>query len=90
MCAFLYDCLHERDKSRSLAKVTIAEVYNAQEGMDDDMFEDAAELVGILGRMMKRGLGTGGSGSTPGGGSEGSRSRRVEEAVAMPGMMNPI
>ena len=42
-------------------------MYNAQEGMDDDMFEDAAELVGILGKMMRRGLGGGsqGSGSTP-------------------------
>ena len=30
------------------------------------MFEDAAELVGILGKMMKRGLGgSQGSGSTP-------------------------
>ncbi len=41
--------------------------------MDDDMFEDAAELVGILGKMMKRGLsGTAsqGSGSTPGAGNE--------------------
>jgi hypothetical protein len=66
MCAFLYDCLHERDRSRLLAKRTIAEVYNAQEGMDDDMFEDAAELVSILGRMMKRGLGTPGSGSAAG------------------------
>lgn len=66
--AFYYDCLHERDRSRQLAKATIAEVYNAQEGMDDDMFEDAAELVGILGRMMKRGLGSGNSatGSVPG------------------------
>ncbi|TAQ88279.1 hypothetical protein B7494_g3382 [Chlorociboria aeruginascens] len=67
--AFLYDCLHEKDRSRQLAKATIAEVYNAQEGMDDDMFEDAAELVGILGRMMRRGLGSGNSGSTPGFGS---------------------
>lgn len=72
-CAFLYDCMHQKEASRVLAKATIAEVYNAQEGMDDDMFEDAAELVGILGRMMKRGLGSGGSSSTPGGGSSGAR-----------------
>ena len=41
--------------------------------MDDDMFEDAAELVGILGKMMKRGMsGTAsqGSGSTPRMGNE--------------------
>jgi hypothetical protein len=70
--AFYYDCLNERDRSRQLAKSTIAEVYNAQEGMDDDMFEDAAELVGILGRMMKRGLGSSNSatGSAPGGSSQ--------------------
>ena len=95
--AFLYDCLHERERSRLLAKTTIAEVYNAQEGMDDDMFEDAAELVGILGRMMKRGLGSGGSGSTPGGGSSGTPGTRVSppRRSAVPpipttGMDNPI
>ncbi|KAH6684580.1 14-3-3 domain-containing protein [Halenospora varia] len=70
-CAFLYDCLHDRENSRALAKHTIAEVYNAQEGMDDEMFEDAAAMVGILGKMMKRGQGPAGSasGSTPGGSS---------------------
>lgn len=95
--AFMYDCLHERDRSRQLAKTTIAEVYNAQEGMDDDMFEDAAELVGILGRMMKRGLGSGGSGSTPGGGSSGTPGTRTSppRRGAVPpiptiGMDNPI
>lgn len=66
--AYLYDCLHDGEGSRRLAQVAIKDVYNAQEGMDDDMFEDAAELVGILGKMMKRGLGgagSQGSGSTP-------------------------
>lgn len=62
-CAFLYDCCKEAEQSRQLAKTTIAEVYNATEGMDDEMFEDAAEIVGVLGRMMKRGLGSS-SGST--------------------------
>lgn len=61
MCAFLYDCLHEAERSRQMARKTITEVYNAREGMDDDMFEDSAELVGTLGRMMKRGLGSSGS-----------------------------
>ncbi|EPE34570.1 14-3-3 protein [Glarea lozoyensis ATCC 20868] len=89
--AFLYDCLHERDSSRQLAKATIAEVYNAQEGMDDDMFEDAAALVGILGKMMKRGLGSG-SASTPGT-STGRTPPRKSTAEALPspmGMINPI
>lgn len=75
--AYLYDCLHERDQSRRLAKRTVAEVYDAQEGMDDESFEDAAEMVGVLGKMMKRGLGSGGSGSgsgsTPGGMAGGGR-----------------
>ncbi|KAI1395727.1 14-3-3 protein [Hypoxylon fuscum] len=59
--AFLYECVHDRDASRRLAKETIAEVYEASEGMDDDMFNDACELVTVLGKMMKRGLGSGGS-----------------------------
>ena len=71
--AYLYDCLHDGEASRKLAQSAIRDVYNAQEGMDDDMFEDAAELVGILGRMMKRGLSrtaSQGSGSTPRAGNE--------------------
>ncbi len=43
--------------------------------MDDDMFEDAAELVQILGKMMKRGLGSSkSSSSTPKVGSVGTPS----------------
>ena len=86
--AYLYDCLHDGEASRKLAQVAIRDVYNAQEGMDDDMFEDAAELVGILGKMMRRGLGgagSQGSGSTPraGNGSSPSstpRPGRVDES----------
>ncbi|KAJ9606621.1 hypothetical protein H2200_008629 [Cladophialophora chaetospira] len=59
--AYVYDCLHEAEASRRMARMSIRHVYEAQEGMDDDSFEDAAEMVGILGRMMKRGLGQGGS-----------------------------
>ncbi|KAI0872739.1 14-3-3 domain-containing protein [Hypoxylon argillaceum] len=57
--AFLYECLHDEDGSRKLAKDTVAEVYEASEGMDDDMFNDACELVTVLGKMMKRGLESG-------------------------------
>jgi len=95
-CAFLYDCLHERERSRALARNTIAEVYNAQEGMDDDMFEDAAQLVGIMGKMVKRGLNGAPSGSLGSSGGTG-RSRGGEGVqVAVPpipdleGMDNPI
>lgn len=73
--AYLYDCLHDGEGSRKLAQQSIRDVYNAQEGIDDDMFEDAAELVGVLGKMMKRGLGSSGTpGSTPGMGSSGTPS----------------
>ncbi|EPE02977.1 14-3-3 protein [Ophiostoma piceae UAMH 11346] len=54
--AFLYECVHDVEGSRKLAKDTIAEVYEAAEGIDNDMFSDACELVTILGKMMKRGL----------------------------------
>ncbi|KAI1076069.1 14-3-3 domain-containing protein [Whalleya microplaca] len=56
--AFLYECVHDYEGSRKLAKETIAEVYESSEGMDDDMFNDACELVTVLGKMMKRGLGS--------------------------------
>lgn len=52
--AFLYECVHDAEGSRALAKDTIAQVYDATEGMDDDMFSDACELVTVLGKMMKR------------------------------------
>ncbi|KAI1191997.1 14-3-3 domain-containing protein [Nemania serpens] len=54
--AFLYECLRDEEGSRRLAKDTIAEVYDASEGMDDDMFHDACDLVTVLGKMTKRGL----------------------------------
>lgn len=73
--AYLYDCLHEAEQSRKMARMSIRQVYEAQEGMDDESFEDAAEMVGILGRMMKRGLGQSGSGSQSGSGGATSRER---------------
>ncbi|KAB8300186.1 hypothetical protein EYC80_000412 [Monilinia laxa] len=99
--AFIYDCLDQAQRSRDLARKTINEVYNADEGMDDDMFEDAAELVSILGKMMKRGLGVGSTSagtSTAGGSSEGqpkARSGSKEStprllAGTLPPMHNPI
>lgn len=87
--------MHDGDASRRLAKATIKEVYDAQQGLDDDMFEDAAELVGVLGRMMKRGAGSGTPGSTPRmGGSSGTKSTpRMsggENVRPTMGMDNPI
>lgn len=52
--AFLWDCVHDHEGSRRLARRAIKDVYRAQEAMEDSEFEDAAELVRILGRMMKR------------------------------------
>ena len=52
--AFLWDCLHDHNGSRKLAGRTIKQVYSATEGMDDSEFDDAALLVGTLGRMMRR------------------------------------
>lgn len=52
--AFLWDCVHDQDGSRRVARRAIKDVYRAQEAMDDREFEDAAELVAVLGRMMKR------------------------------------
>jgi hypothetical protein len=99
--AYLYDCLHDGEGSRKLAQQSIRDVYNAQEGMDDDMFEDAAVLVGILGKMMKRGLGSSGtSGSTPRNGSaatpstprardRGNSDLSVPPVLPGPGIGNP-
>lgn len=56
--AFLYECVHDAEYSRQVAKETIAEVYDATEGIDNDMFTDACTLVAVLGKMMKRGLGS--------------------------------
>jgi len=85
--AFLYECVHDVDASRRLAKETIAEVYDATEGMDDDMFNDACELVTVLGKMMKRGLG---SSSTIRSKGRGSTQTPVPKATPPPGMENPI
>jgi hypothetical protein len=90
--AFMYDCLRDKEGSRRLAKKAIADVYNAKEGMDDDMFEDAAELVGILGRMMKRGLNGTPQTTTTGTptSSKHTGSKIPAPAVPSPGMDNPI
>ena len=92
--AFLYDCQHDFDSCRRLAKQAIADVYNAQEGMDDESFEDAAELVGILGKMIKRGNKTssGGGSSTPGDAvsrSEGSRGTPTRGMLDASGAVQP-
>ncbi|KAI1489058.1 14-3-3 domain-containing protein [Biscogniauxia mediterranea] len=91
--AFLYDCVHDREGSRRLARKTVAEVYDASEGMDDDMFNDACELVTVLGKMTKRGLGSNNTlrPSSPGA-SQATTSQAGSAATIVPtaGMENPI
>lgn len=70
--AFLHDCLHDADASRRVARQTIADVYSAQEGMDDASFEDAAGIVNMLGKMAKRGLGVPSTGEMMAGGIGGN------------------
>lgn len=70
--AYLHDCLHDPGASRRVAKQAIADVYNAQEGMDDESFEDAAEIVRILGKMIKRGERENSAGQSSAVGSDGS------------------
>ncbi|RYP91471.1 hypothetical protein DL770_002410 [Monosporascus sp. CRB-9-2] len=85
--AFLYECVHDQEGSRKLAKDTISEVYEATEGMDDDMFNDACELVTVLGKMMKRGLGSRGQSPAT---VAASQADSVATAIPPAGMENPI
>jgi hypothetical protein len=92
--AYLYDCLRDGEGSRKLAQQTIRDVYNATEGMDDEMFEDAAEMVATLGKMMKRGLSRSGTPSTMSkSATPGTPKRQFEgrpPALPTSGMVNPI
>lgn len=82
--AYMYDCLHDGDGSRVLAKQAFKDVYNDTSGIDTDMFEDATEQVQILLKMSKRGLGGSVGSSTPRlGGGEGSISR-AESSTSTP------
>jgi len=82
--AYIYDCLHDPTACRRLAKQAIADVYNAREGMDDESFEDAAEIVRVLGRMVKRGGKTSSSGgsTTQTGTPRGDKSRSEESETS--------
>lgn len=53
--AFLWDCVHDHERSRKLAKRAIREVYASSDGLDDDEFADASALVQALGGIVKRG-----------------------------------
>ncbi|KAJ5799552.1 uncharacterized protein N7518_001620 [Penicillium psychrosexuale] len=93
--AYLYDCLQDPIACRRLAKQAIADVYNSQEGMDDESFEDAAEIVTVLGKMVKRGGKPGSSTGTPGssvsrGGGSHSRSSRSPSHVSVPTTVSPV
>ncbi|KAL8732766.1 MAG: hypothetical protein Q9166_002548 [cf. Caloplaca sp. 2 TL-2023] len=82
--AYLYDCLHDGDQSRTLAGRAIRDVYHATEGMNEEDFEDAAEQVQILGKMKKRGISASVGSSTPRlGGGDGS-TPRAESSTSTP------
>ncbi|KAI2005842.1 hypothetical protein LOY97_004282 [Ophidiomyces ophidiicola] len=84
--AYLYDCVHDAAACRRVAKKAIADVYNAQEGMDDESFEDAAQLVGVLGKMVKRGAKAGSAAGSSAGvdksWSEGSQTTPTRTGVS--------
>ncbi|KAJ5794057.1 hypothetical protein N7457_000656 [Penicillium paradoxum] len=93
--AYLYDCLQDPVACRRLAKQAIADVYNAQEGMDDESFEDAAEIVGVLGKMVKRGgkpsSSTAGSTVSRGGRSRSHSSRSLSQMdTSVPTTISPV
>jgi hypothetical protein len=53
--AFLWDCVHDHQGARQLARRAIRQLREGEdEGVSDEAFEDAAEMVQILGRIMKR------------------------------------
>jgi hypothetical protein len=52
--AFLWDCQHDHERSRNLSSQAIRDTYTAEEGMEDEEFMDASEMVRNLHRMMKR------------------------------------
>ncbi|KAG7288828.1 hypothetical protein NEMBOFW57_005187 [Staphylotrichum longicolle] len=89
--AFLYECVHDAESSRKMAKETISEVYEATEGIDNDMFKDACDLVTVLGKMMKRGLGSNttlrskAQGSSSG--TQGTPRAEHSDAAVPPGMI---
>ncbi|KAI9708999.1 MAG: hypothetical protein M1812_007812 [Candelaria pacifica] len=95
--AFLYDCLKDQDGSRRLARQAIVDVYKTEDGIGDEEFEDAKDLVAILGRMTKRGLDSTPA-STPDASSSSTLQFRntprgsagVMPAIPSPGMNNPI
>ncbi|KAJ5576718.1 hypothetical protein N7535_003644 [Penicillium sp. DV-2018c] len=95
--AYLYDCLQDPIACRRLAKQAIADVYNAQEGMDDESFQDAAEIVRVLGKMVKRGGKPGSStaeSSVSRGGGSHSRSshslRHFDTSTSAPTTVSPV
>lgn len=53
--AFLWDCVHDHSGARYLAKQAIRQLRDREdEEVSDESFEDAAEMVTVLGRIMKR------------------------------------
>jgi hypothetical protein len=53
--AFMWDCVHDHQGARQLSRRAIRQLREGEdEGVSDEAFEDAAQMVQILGRIMKR------------------------------------
>jgi hypothetical protein len=53
--AFLWDCVHDHNGARQLARRAIRDLRQGEEeGVTDEAYQDAAEMVGILGKLMRR------------------------------------
>lgn len=53
--AFLWDCVHDHNGARSIARRAIRSLRDGEdEGISDEQYDDAAEMVGTLGRIMRR------------------------------------
>jgi hypothetical protein len=53
--AFLWDCVRDHEGSRQLSRYTIRHLKDGEdEDVSDEAFEDAAEMVQILGKLMRR------------------------------------
>lgn len=54
--AFLCESVGDGDAGRALAASAVDDVYEAGEGIDNDMFADSTDLVILLGNMTRRGM----------------------------------
>jgi hypothetical protein len=88
--AFMYDCQKDAEGSRRLARQAIMDVYRSDENLDDQTYEEASELVNLLGKMVKRGLNATSAPNTPQKHSESKSSGRTGHQRNLSDMDNPF